>query len=145
MPMRSIHTRPNRKYSATGRDLTWLNVVSDRVMGLGEIVVPGTLRDWLGILNAVFNLDGPIRPEIVITDTGPYSDLVFGLFAICGYRFSPRIADISDARRWRFDLAADYGPLESVSRQRTGRPGLRALGGYAADGRLFGSRHGPRL
>ncbi|MGW2461825.1 Tn3 family transposase [Streptomyces sp. NPDC001761] len=25
------------------------------------------------------------------------SDIVFGLFAICGYQFSPRIADISDA------------------------------------------------
>lgn len=118
VPMRSIHTRPNRRYFSTGRGLTWLNVVSDRVMGLGGIVMPGTLRDSLGILDAVFNLDGPIRPEIVITDTGSYSDLVFGLFAICGYQFSPRIADISDARLWRFDLAAGYGPLEPVSGQR---------------------------
>ncbi|MFF7415507.1 hypothetical protein [Streptomyces lydicus] len=39
-----------------------------------------------GILDATFNLDGPVRPEIVITDTGSYSDLVFGLFAICGYQ-----------------------------------------------------------
>ncbi|MBQ0982917.1 Tn3 family transposase, partial [Micromonospora sp. M61] len=65
--------------------------------------MPGTLRDSLGILDAMFNLDGPVRPEIVITDTGSYSDLVFGLFAICGYQFSPRIADISDARLWRLD------------------------------------------
>jgi TnpA family transposase len=118
VPIRSIHTRPNRKYFSTGRGATWLNVVSDRVMGLGGIVMPGTLRDSLGILDAMFNLDGPVRPEIVITDTGSYSDLVFGLFAICGYQFSPRIADISDARLWRFDLARDYGPLQPVSRQR---------------------------
>ncbi|GAB2488479.1 hypothetical protein GCM10027187_64630 [Streptosporangium sandarakinum] len=118
VPLRSIHTRPNRKYFGAGRGATWLNVVSDRVMGLGGIVMPGTLRDSLGILDAVSNLDGPARPEIVITDTASYSDLVFGLFAICGYQFSPRIADISDARLWRFDLGADYGPLEPVSRQR---------------------------
>ncbi|ROQ65243.1 TnpA family transposase [Streptomyces sp. CEV 2-1] len=117
VPLRSIHTRPNRKYF-TGRGATWLNVVSDRVMGLGGIVMPGTLRDSLGILDAMFNLDGPVRPEIVITDTGSYSDLVFGLFAICGYQFSPRIADISDARLWRLDMAKDYGPLQPVSRQR---------------------------
>ncbi|SHN37961.1 Transposase and inactivated derivatives, TnpA family [Actinacidiphila paucisporea] len=98
--------------------MTWLNVVSDSFMGLGGIVVPGTLRDSLGILDAVFNLDGPARPEMIITDTGSVSDLVFGLFAICGYQFSPRIADISDARLWRFDMSADYGPLEPVSRQR---------------------------
>ncbi|GGV57568.1 transposase [Streptomyces spectabilis] len=118
VPARSIHTRPNRKYIAAGRGATWLNVVSDRVMGLGGIVMPGTLRDSLGILDAMFNLDSPVRPEIVITDTGSYSDLVFGLFAICGYQFSPRIADISDARLRRFDMGKDYGPLQSVSRQR---------------------------
>ncbi|MFE9007409.1 Tn3 family transposase [Streptomyces sp. NPDC007875] len=43
------------------------------------------------------------------------SDIVFGLFAICGYQFSPRIADISDARLWRTNTAADYGPLQPVS------------------------------
>ncbi|MFD1936548.1 DUF4262 domain-containing protein [Nonomuraea mangrovi] len=118
VPLRSIHTRPNRKYFGSGRGATWLNVVSDRVMGLGGIVMPGTLRDSLGISDAVFNLDGPARPEIVITDTASYSDLVLGLFSICGYQCSPRIADISDARLWRFDLGADYGPLEPVSRQR---------------------------
>lgn len=82
VPVRSIHTRPNRKYFSTGRGATWLNVVSDRVMGLDGIVMPGTLRDSLGILDAMFNLDGPVRTEIVITDTGSHSDLVFGLFAI---------------------------------------------------------------
>ncbi|MFF3062270.1 Tn3 family transposase [Streptomyces sp. NPDC057909] len=103
---------------APPRSRTWLNVVSDRFMGLGGIVMPGTLRDSLGILDAVFNLDGPVRPEMIITDTGSVSDLVFGLFAICGYQFSPRIADISDARLWRFDMATNYGPLEPLSRQR---------------------------
>jgi TnpA family transposase len=43
------------------------------------------------------------------------SDIVFGLFAICGYQFSPRIADISDTRLWRINVAADYGPLQPVS------------------------------
>jgi TnpA family transposase len=118
VPVRSLHSGPNRKYFGAGRGATWLNVVSDRVMGLGGIVMPGTLRDSLGILDAVFNLDGSIRPGMVVTDTASYSDLVFGLFAICGYQFAPRIADISDARLWRCDMSKDYGPLEPVSRQR---------------------------
>jgi TnpA family transposase len=118
VPVRNLHARPNRKYFGNGRGATWLNVVSDRVMGLGGIVMPGTLRDSLGILDAVINIEAGIRPEVVITDTASYSDLVFGLFAILGYQFSPRIADISDARLWRFEMNADYGPLEAVSRQR---------------------------
>lgn len=76
---------------------TWLNVVNDQVMGLGGVVVPGTLRDSLFILDALLGRDGGPKRETVVTDTASYSDIVFGLFAICGYQFSPRIADISDA------------------------------------------------
>ncbi len=73
-------------------------MVNDQVMGLGGVVVPGTLRDSLFILDAIHARDGGPRPQTVITDTASYSDIVFGLFAICGYQFSPRTADISDAR-----------------------------------------------
>lgn len=79
------------------------------------VVVPGTLCDSPFILDATRARDGGPKPETVITDTASYSDIVFGLFAICGYRFPPRIADISDARLWRTNTAADYGPLQPVS------------------------------
>ncbi len=56
----------------------------------------------------------PERPEQVITDTASYSDIVFGLFAICGYQFSPRIADIGDTRLWR--IRATTGPRPSYGK-----------------------------
>jgi TnpA family transposase len=87
-------------------------------MGIGGLVVPGTLRDSLFILDAIHNRDGGPKPEVVITDTASYSDIVFGLFAICGYQFSPLLADITDTRLWRFDLAASYGPFDQLSRHR---------------------------
>ncbi len=43
---------------------------------------------------------------------------MFGLFAICGYQFSPLLADITDTRLWRFDLAASYGPFDQLARHR---------------------------
>jgi hypothetical protein len=52
--------------------------------------------------------------EQVITDTASYSDIVFGLFAICGYQFSPRIADIGDTRLWR--IRATTGPRPSYGK-----------------------------
>jgi TnpA family transposase len=83
-------------------------VVSDRVMGLGGLLVAGTMRDSLFILDALHRLDAQEQPEILTTDTASYSDIVFGLFAICGYQFAPRIADISDAQQWWID-PADVG------------------------------------
>jgi hypothetical protein len=48
--------------------------------------------------------------------------MVFGVFAILGYRFSPRIADIGDTRYWRAgwpgDPDGDYGPLNAIARNR---------------------------
>ena len=35
-----------------------------------------------------------------MTDTGAYSDVVFGLFRLLGYRFSPRLTDIGGTRFW---------------------------------------------
>ncbi len=118
VPVRSVSARPSAKYFSGSKrraGATWLNVVSDKVMGLGGLVVPGTPRDSLHILDALHSLDADTRPEIITTDTGSYSDMVFGLFAICGYQFSPRIADLGDTRLWRTRADADYGPLDAVS------------------------------
>lgn len=53
-----------------------------------------------------------------MTDTSGYSDVVFGLFWLLGYQFSPRLADVGEARFWRLDPAADYGVLNGIARQR---------------------------
>lgn len=117
VPSQNLHARANPKYfGLRKRGATWLNVVNDQVMGLGGLVVPGTVRDSLYILDALHARDGGPKPEMVITDTASYSDIVFGLFAICGYQFSPRIADLGDTRLWRTNTRASYGPLEQMSR-----------------------------
>ena len=41
-----------------------------------------------------------------------------GLFWLLGYQLSPRLADIGDARFWRIDKSADYGPLNGLARNR---------------------------
>jgi TnpA family transposase len=116
VPVQNLHAGHNPIYFARQRGATWLNVVNDQVMGIGGLVVPGTLRDSLFILDAIHNLDGGPKPDTVVTDTASYSDIVSGLFAICGYQFSPRIADLADTRLWRTNTRAVYGPLEHMSR-----------------------------
>jgi TnpA family transposase len=52
----------------------------------------------------------------IMSDTAGASEVVFGLFWLLGYQFSPRLADIGKARFWRCDPKADYGALNSLSR-----------------------------
>lgn len=122
VPVRTINAAPNPKYFGHGRGLTWFNAVNDQVTGIGAVVVPGTARDSLYVLDTMLNLDGGPKPEIVASDTASYSDMVFGIFTLLGYRFSPRIADLSDQRLWRAtspgEVASDYGVLNDVARHK---------------------------
>ncbi len=55
-------------------------------------------------------------PEAIITDTGSYSDIVFGLLYLLGRQYRPQPANLPDQRLWRIDPAADYGPLDKAAR-----------------------------
>ena len=118
VPVRTIHAAPNPKYFNRGRGVTWYNLLSDQGTGLNAITVPGTLRDSLVLLAVVLEQQTELQPTRIMTDTGAYSDVVFGLFRLLGYRFSPRLADIGGSRFWRVDAQADYGELDALARQR---------------------------
>lgn len=118
VPVRTVHAGPNPKYFGPGRGVTWYNLISDQFTGLNAITVPGTLRDSLILLAVVLEQPTELQPTQIMTDTGAYSDVVFGLFRLLGYRFSPRLADIGGTRFWRIDPAADYGEFNVVAKSR---------------------------
>jgi TnpA family transposase len=115
VPVRTIHAGPNPKYFGPERGVTYYNLVSDQFTGLNAITVPGTLRDSLVLLSVVLEQETEFEPTEIMTDTGAYTDVVFGIFWLLGYQFSPRIADIGGTRFWRTNPAADYGPLDKLA------------------------------
>ncbi len=118
VPVKTIHAGANPKYFGVGRGITYYTLVSDQFTQLHGRVVPGTLRDSLYILAALLEQQTALRPAEVITDTGAYSDVVFGLFFLLGYRFSPRLKDAGGSRFWRIDRNAQYGALNEVARHK---------------------------
>lgn len=118
VPIRTVNAGPNPKYFGWGRGITYINMVSDQFTGLHGVVVTGTLRDSLHILDGLLEQQTSLEPVEVIADTAGYSDPVFGLFWLLGYQFSPALADLSDMRLWRLDKAADYGVLNAIARNR---------------------------
>jgi len=116
VPVRTLNAGPNPRYFGTGRGVTYLNLLSDQFAGFHAIVVPGTLRDSLYILDGLLEQQTNLDPRELMTDTAGYSDQVFGLFRLLGYQFSPRLADTGGARFWRTNRSADYGPLDGIAR-----------------------------
>lgn len=116
-PVRTLNAGYNPKYFGQKRGVTYYNFNS-RFMEFHGIVVPGTLRDSIFILQGLLEQETSLRPTEVMTDTAGASDIVFGLFWLLGYQFSPRLADLGSIKLWRTDSDADYGLLNELSRSR---------------------------
>jgi TnpA family transposase len=100
------------------RGITWLNMLNDQSAGLAAQVLRGTPRDSLHTVDVVLSQQGGKVPEAIISDTGSYSDIVFGLLHLIGRQYRPELANLPDQRLWRVDPNADYGPLDRVARGR---------------------------
>jgi TnpA family transposase len=118
VPVRTVDARPNPKFFARKRGVTWLNMISDQAVGLVAKVVSGTPKDTLHVVDLIYNPDGGPRPEVLITDQGSYSDIVFAILTLLGFDYRPVLADLPDAKLWRTDPGADYGALDKTARGR---------------------------
>jgi TnpA family transposase len=118
VPSRTFHARFNRRYFHRRRGVTAIGTTADHYAGIHTIVVPGTQPDALYLLDGLLDPQTSVRPRQIMTDTAGYTDIVFGLFLLLGYRFSPRLADTGGARFWRIDPQADYGRLNPIATNR---------------------------
>lgn len=114
-PVRTINAGPNKKYFGGNKGITWYNFMSNQYSGFHDITVTGTLRDSLFVLEGLLEHETTLNPKEIMTDTAGSSALIFGLFWLLGYQFSPRLSDAGSATLWRFDKTADYGALNALS------------------------------
>lgn len=98
--------------------MTWLNAINDRGIGRGAKIVSGTVRDSLHMVDVIFGLNGGELPEIVVSDAGSYSDLVFGLLELLDISYRPALAALPGQKGWRIRADADHGPLNTFARGR---------------------------
>jgi len=118
VPVRTVHAGFNPKYFGVGKGITYYNFTSNQFTGFQGIVIPGTTHEAPYILEGLLEQQTVLKPMEIMADTAAYSDVIFGLFYLLGYQFSPRLADIGTTRFWRMDKEADYGALNEVARHR---------------------------
>ena len=69
VPVRTVHAGPNRKYFGSGRGITYYNFTSDQFTGFHGIVIPGTLRDSLYILEGLLEHQTGLPVKELMADT----------------------------------------------------------------------------
>jgi hypothetical protein len=120
VPVHSLHAGYSSKYFGSGHGVTYINFTSDQFTGFHGIVVAGAVREAPYLLDGLLENQSGLDPVELISDSGGYTDVIFGLFWLLGYQFSPRLADIGSVRFWRMDRQADYGPLDSIALMKCG-------------------------
>ena len=116
VPVPSLMAKPNRKYFGPKRGMTFLNMINDQAFGTGHKIVAGTDRDCLHAIDLFVSTGAANLPEVLVTDTGSYSDLIFGIASLLGVDYRPALADLPDQKGWRPGDGADYGSLNTFAR-----------------------------
>jgi TnpA family transposase len=72
--------------------------VSDQYAPFATQVIPATAHEAPMILDGLLGNDACLRIKEHYADTGDFTDHVFALTSILGFRFAPRIRDLPDTR-----------------------------------------------
>lgn len=149
VPVRTINAALSPKYFGFKRRITWLNAVNDQVAGIGQMVVPGTPRDSLHILDALLNLDGGVKPEMPPPTTprtptsSSASSRSWATTSAPGSRTWTTSG--SGARRSPASRPARTGRWSRWPATGSTEQGDHALAGHATGRRFPGHQPGPRL
>ncbi len=88
--------------------------VSDQYAPFHTKVINSPVRDATHVLDGLLYHESDLRIEEHYTDTGGFTDHVFAICHFLGFRFAPRIRDLSDSRIYVPDKNYRGTPLEPI-------------------------------
>ena len=93
---------------------TFYTHVSDQYAPFHTKVINATVRDATHVLDGLLYHESDLRIEEHYTDTAGFTDHVFALCHLLGYRFAPRIRDLADKRLATIEKPNRYPALEGL-------------------------------
>ena len=88
--------------------------LSDQFGAFYSKVIAATAHEAPHILDGLLLHESSLRIEQHTTDTGGFTEIVFALCALLGFRFVPRIRDLPATRLYTFDHPRTWPTLEPV-------------------------------
>lgn len=96
------------RYFGYGKGITSYTWTSDQFSQFGSKVIPATMREATYVLDALLDNETDLDIAEHTTDTSGFTEIIFALFTLLGYTFSPRLRDLSNQQLYRpqtFDLS----------------------------------------
>ena len=103
----------NPKYGSEPGRLFYTHI-SDQYAPFSTKVINVGVRDSTYVLDGLLYHESDLRIEEHYTDTAGFTDHVFALMHLLGFRFAPRIRDLNDTRLYVPGARNDYPELRSM-------------------------------
>ncbi|MDN8593152.1 Tn3 family transposase [Paenibacillus sp. 11B] len=111
----ALHADANPHYG-TGKGATIYRFVSDQFSSFYSKVINTNARDAVHVIDGLLHHETDLTIEEHYTDTAGYTDQVFGLTQLLGFRFAPRLRDLSDSKLYIIGKPTDFPKLEKLLR-----------------------------
>ena len=113
----SLHADSNPHYG-TGKGTTIYRFTSDQFSSFYTKVINTNARDAVHVIDGLLHHETNLNIEEHYTDTAGYTDLVFGLTHLLGFRFAPRLRDLADSKLFTVNHPNDFPNIASILRGR---------------------------
>jgi TnpA family transposase len=90
---------------------TFYTHISDQYSPFHITLISATVRDATHVLDGLLYHESDLRIEEHYTDTAGFTDHVFALCHVLGFRFAPRIRNLADTRLYATEKSASYPTL----------------------------------
>ena len=109
----SLHADANPHYG-TGKGATFYRFVSDQFSAFYSKVINTNAREAVHIMDGLLHHETDLSIEEHYTDTAGYTDQIFGLSHLLGFKFAPRIRDISDAKLYVIEKSDSFSNIQNL-------------------------------
>lgn len=111
----SLHADSNPHYG-TGKGTTIYRFTSDQFSSFYAKVINTNARDAVHVIDGLLHHESDLSIEEHYTDTAGYTDQIFGLSHLLGFRFAPRLRDISDTKLYTISPPNDFPNIKGILR-----------------------------
>jgi TnpA family transposase len=91
--------------------VTFYTHISDQYAPFHTKLISATVRDSTHVLDGLLYHESDLRIEEHYTDTAGFTDHVFALMHLLGFRFAPRIRNLADTRLYSMEKPSSYPTL----------------------------------
>ena len=103
----SLHAQPSFKYFGRGKGASVYTFIDERHFLYHSTVISSPEREAPYVIDGLMHND-VVKSDIHSTDTGGYTEMLFGVMRLLGFSYAPRIKGFSKQQRYGFRRRKEY-------------------------------------